>query len=396
MMATFRELFEKYMGENASAEELIQLQQYIQDEKNDALLNELLAEAFTDGAVPMAGDYSLEEVFRQLKERAADPDRAKEGAPRVVRLRRWRRLKYAAAIILLVGTGATVDYVVHRYKKEEQPRPSLAVHRDADIGPGKDQAVLTLADGKKVILDSTVKGSITNQGGTAVSNVNGRICYQPAGGAQEIVYNTMTTARGNQYQMLLPDGTRVWLNAASSLRFPTAFSGPVRKVELTGEGYFAVARDARHPFIVSLHHSEVKVLGTEFNIMAYSDGPATQTTLVEGRVAIRSGTQEMTIEPGKMATVDTSDGRIDLQEADVDEVTAWRYGQLSFNHVDLRTIMRQISRWYNVDVHYEGKIPDKRFGGVVDRNVNLSIILDFLQKNGVHSRREGDQITILP
>lgn len=388
MKTDFRELFEKYMGGNISPDELVELKQRIRDIRNNDVLDGLLAEAFTDKAIPVTEDYTLEEVFQQLMDKAREADR-----PETItaRLPRFRWLRYAAAAVLLLSAGAVLDYGLHRHKQKE---PIAVRPPHTDIGPGKDQAILTLAGGKEVVLDSTAKGTISNQGGTSVNNINGRISYKAGSGVKEILYNTVTTARGNQYQLVLPDGTKVWLNASSSVRFPTAFTGAERRVQMTGEGYFAVAKDARHPFIVDFNHTEVKVLGTEFNIMAYSDETADQTTLVEGRIGVGNGSEERILEPGKAALV--RDGHIIVQQPDIDDVTAWKYGLISFNHVNLHTVMRQISRWYNVDVRYQGEVPDRKFGGVIDRKVNLSVILDFLQSMGVHYRLDGNAITLTP
>lgn len=330
-------------------------------------------------------------------------------------MRPWRR--WAAAALVLLAAGSIL------YLAKEHQEPLMAVRQPKlDIKPGGNRATLTLADGTTIDLESAGKGMLTRQGSALVQKTDsGQLAYAPetagpagaegikgAAGAtgspgasgsegtkqDSILYNMISTPRGGQYQVVLPDGTKVWLNAASSLRFPTAFTGKERQVELTGEGYFAVAKDTRRPFVVSFNHMEVQVLGTGFDIMAYSDEPVTQTTLAEGSIRLVNGPAHTLLEPNKTATV--ADGSIKVTQADVQQVTAWMSGEWSFNDVEIPVIMRQLCRWYDVDVSYQGKIPEGTVGGVLSRNVNLSTVLKFLQSTGIHLRQDGRKITILP
>ncbi|HEX9510307.1 MAG TPA: FecR domain-containing protein [Puia sp.] len=343
---------------------------------------------------------STSEPFKNDNHTQAFPERALSFPGK-----KWLVYAAAAAIFFLFIGGGIIFY----WRQSPKPSP-IAAKKEVypGITPGKDQAVLTLADGRKILLDSSSKGTIANQGGTEVVNARGRLKYDKSDEnakstgsakgdaiANDVVYNTVETGRGNQYQLVLPDGSKVWLNAASSLHYPTSFTGNQRKVVLTGEGYFSIVKNVKKPFIVSFNNTDVKVLGTEFNVMAYSDEPGgTRTTLISGSVSINSGRQQMKLEPGKIAIVDDESIKIKSNE-DIEQVIAWKNGQISLNNADLKMVMRQISRWYDVDVRYEGVVARKHFGGLVDRNVNLSAVLDFLAENGVHTKIKGREITVL-
>src|SRR5258708_27099877 len=260
--------------------------------------------------------------------------------------KKWGVIVAAAAIFCLFIGGGIIFY----WRQSPKPSP-IAAKKEVypGITPGKDQAVLTLADGRKILLDSSSKGTIANQGGTEVVNARGRLKYDKSDEnakstgsakgdaiANDVVYNTVETGRGNQYQLVLPDGSKVWLNAASSLHYPTSFTGNQRKVVLTGEGYFSIVKNVKKPFIVSFNNTDVKVLGTEFNVMAYSDEPGgTRTTLISGSVSINSGRQQMKLEPGKIAIVDDESIKIKSNE-DIEQVIAWKNGQISLNNADLK------------------------------------------------------------
>jgi transmembrane sensor len=310
---------------------------------------------------------------------------------RIARLapgRKW----VAAAIVLVLAAGGYYLYAVRDYSSGHAPAIMAS-----DILPGGNRATLTVAGGQVIVLDSASNGAVTVQGNTAVvKTAGGKLVYRPAAHAADVipVFNTLSTPKGGQYQLTLPDGTRVRLNAASSLRFPTAFTGGQRNVELSGEAYFQVAADKRRPFAVSLGSMQVQVLGTEFDVMAYPDEPAARTTLVSGSVRLVDGAAHTILDPGK--TAEWRDQGFQLIPADVQQVTAWRYGEWSFNRLDIREIMRQLARWYDIEVDYEGKVPDKAFGGVIHRDVNLSTVLKFLKINGIHFRQDGRRITLLP
>jgi ferric-dicitrate binding protein FerR (iron transport regulator) len=302
--------------------------------------------------------------------------------------RRWYFAAAAIFMVMLIG--------IYTVKTTGKAAPGIQASTIITGAPGTNKAVLTLANGKQVILDNAANGNIATEAGATIIKLDkGLVAYRDsAHQSNEISYNTITTPRGGQYQLILPDGSHAWLNAASSLRFPAVFDGPERKVELTGEGYFEVMHDAAHPFIVSFNNTEVKVLGTEFNIMAYDDEAATQTTLVRGSIRLSKGDRQTLLQPGNMA-VATNQG-VKVQEADIEQATAWKNGMLSLENADLATVLRQVSRWYDVNIHYQTNVPEKRFFGLINRNVNLSTILEFLQKNDVHIKQEGRDLIVLP
>ena len=340
------------------------------------------------------------ELFASIQDRIINYEEQSRSIPATISLkplankRRWLYYPAAAAILIAVLIGT---YFLADRRSSVQP---IAATTTPAIPPGSNKAVLTLANGQQLLLDDAKQGNIASQNGVKIIKLDsGLLAYHDAAAAGgQTLYNTITTPRGGQYQLVLPDGTHAWLNAASSLRFPISFNGPERKVELTGEGYFAVARDAAHPFIVSFKHTQVEVLGTEFNIMAYDDEPATQTTLVSGSVRLANGAQLTLLQPGKMALVATAQPRQPVQviTADVEQVTAWKNGKLSLANADLAAVMRQLSRWYDINVHYAGAVPDKHFFGSINRNVYLASILAFLKNNGIRVTQEGRDITILP
>ena len=310
-----------------------------------------------------------------------------------VRNRRW--LYYGAAAAILIAAATASRLFIHK-----KPAAISGVAGAIPIPPATNKAILTLASGQQILLDDAGQGAVASQGSIKIIKINkGVLAYRgSATGSRPAEYNTIATPRGGQYELLLPDGTHAWLNAASSLRFPVSFAGKERKVTLTGEGYFAVAPDAAHPFVVSFDNTDITVLGTEFNIKAYDEEPVTQSTLVSGRIRLTRGAQSVLPEAGKMAITARGDQQEPVQviAADIEQVTAWKNGKMALTNANLVTLMREVSRWYDVDVHYTGAVPDKHFFGLVNRNVYLNTILGFLRKNGVRVQQEGRHITIFP
>lgn len=296
------------------------------------------------------------------------------------------RAASAAAILLFIGFGA---YFFSLRGEQEPASPEIAKITDAK--PGGNKAVLTLADGSKIILDHINNGILVNQGNVVISkSVDGQLIYDASGVASgndlKTGFNTITTPRGGQYQVVLPDGSKVWLNSASSIYFPTAFSGDERNVRVTGEAYFEVVKNQGIAFNVLANGTTIKVLGTHFNIMAYSDESSLKTTLLEGSVRVVSGKSATLIKPGEQAEV--TDGNIAVGSADIEEAVAWKNGYFYFKKTDIKSVMRQLSRWYDVDVEYKGHIPETAFSGKMYRNVNASKLLDILSYFKVNFRLE--------
>ena len=253
------------------------------------------------------------------------------------------------------------------------------------------------------ILDSAADGSLAQQGGVKVIKLGGQLAYQQADNTTEILWNTITTPKGGQYQLVLADGSKVWLNAASSLRFPTVFQGNERKVELTGEGYFEISSQVmagvqkKLPFIVAVGDMSVEVTGTHFNINSYGDEPSVKTTLLEGKVSVRKGENMMPLNPGQQAII--SQGRDNIQvtkDVDMEEVMAWKNGRFMFNNADVETIMRQAARWYDVDVVFKGNISET-FSGNPPRSEYISKLLNVMEATGkVDFEINGRQIIVKP
>lgn len=265
----------------------------------------------------------------------------------------------------------------------------------AAIQPGREGAILTLADGSQLELDSLGNGTVALQNGTTVRMQNGQLQYEDDGSSAAPAQNTMYTPRGRQFRIVLPDGTRVWLNAASSITYPTAFSGAERLVTLEGEAYFEVAKNEKQPFRVHLREgTSIKVLGTHFNVNAYPDEQTIRTTLLEGAVAVASGSSEVRIRPGEAAA--GAPGRpMQVTNADVQEAVAWKNGLFAFTNADIRQVMRSMARWYDVDVVFAGKATEDGFTGNIPSNVPLSQFLQLLELNDIPVKLEGRTITVL-
>jgi hypothetical protein len=299
----------------------------------------------------------------------------------------------AAAIVIFALAGTFYFYNRHN-RQQVQVAENKAFK--TDIAPGGNKAVLTLANGANVILNNAKNGHISNQGGTSILKQDSLISYKALAGANatEVSYNTITIPKGGQYQLILADGTKVWLNAASSLRFPTAFTGKDRTVELTGEAYFEVAKNKDKPFNVKTISQTVQVLGTHFNINAYSNEANVKTTLLEGSVTVSSPNASVMISPGQQAVLGKN-GTFEVKhDLDTDETVAWKNGIFQFKEADIQTVMRQISRWYDIDVSFKGKIPTDLYGGKISRNVNLSQVLKILELSGVNFTIEGRTIIV--
>ncbi|WP_295123212.1 FecR family protein [uncultured Chitinophaga sp.] len=319
---------------------------------------------------------------------------------RIQPVRRW--VWAAASVALLVA--ATGGYLLLT-KEKTVSTPTSIVKTQTDILPGKTGAVLTLADGSQVVLDSMGNGVIGTQNGTQLTLKNGELAYDNAGaGAAAVVYNNLVTPNGRQFQLVLPDGTKVWLNAASSLRYPTAFSGKTREVAVTGEVYFEVAQNANQPFIIDIdNRAHIQVLGTSFNVNAYDNEANIKTTLVDGSVKVFAGGPAkdgafVVLQPGQQAhiTDEAKDAIRVVNRADVDKAVAWKSGIFNFNNSSLEEVMRQVARWYDIEVVYENTVPDIRFGGKLSNDVSLTGLLQSLKESEVNFRIEGRRLIVMP
>lgn len=391
-------LFRRYLDDRCTLAEIKQLLQYFNAGENEQLLRTLIqkeSEKIEDVVDEEDHFTLLNATFSKIKNAIAVEQQTSR-IPLYKKL--WFRASAAAVLMFLIAAPA---FFLLRVKKENQVVAKEKFATAKDLPPGRNNAVLTLANGTRIVLDSASNGALAQQGNIKVFKLNGEIAYQSAGEMKngKPVYNTITTGKGNEYQLILSDGSKVWLNAASSIHFPAYFSGNERKVAITGEAYFEVVHDRSRPFKVEFSNAtgekgQVEVLGTHFDINAYPDEKDIKTTLLEGSVKISKSNKIQMLSPGEQAII-RSDEITLKKDVDVAQITAWKDGYFLFNNTDIQTIMRQVARWYDVDVNFEGKIPSDGFTGKISRNVPLSKILKVLELNDVSTRTEGRTVTII-
>ncbi len=391
----FNRLFEKWLLQQMTDEELNAFLSAATEPQYRSLIEEALDKEFRndrfDGVVSenqrrVAYELLLQQMG-EVKPRSV-----------VYRLNRWKWV--AAAVLILIAVTAVTMWLTHHPARQDQALAKVGKKPADDVLPGGNKAILTLGNGRQIILDST-RGSIVQQGDLKVVNSSGSLAYEGKGDGVE--YHTLSTPRGGQYKLQLPDGTEVWLNAASSIVYPTVFTGNQRNVTITGEAYFEVVHNAKQPFRVHINFTSgdrggdggiIEDLGTRFNINAYTDEKVARTTLLEGSVKITRGTTVQQLAPGEQAVI--KDGIQVVHDADMDQVMAWKNGIFNFNHADLPTVMRQLERWYDIKVQYEGHLPPCSFHGKITRDLNLSQVLRVLQDVDVKFRIEGKTVILTP
>lgn len=314
-----------------------------------------------------------------------------------LRLSSFTRIAVAAGVIGLLITSA---YLYLNSKNTKAPEVAKAKYQQLknDVPPGGNRATLTLADGSIIDLADAQNGALAEQGNSRVIKIGGKLAYNTSSENEvEIVYNIVSTPKGGQYQIELPDGTQVWLNAASSLRFPTSFTGKERRVEImNGEAYFEVAKNKKMPFIVRLNSAEIQVLGTHFNVMAYAEEATVKTTLLEGSIKFVQQQRGLLLKPGEQIQL-SKDGSTKIEsDVDTDQVVAWKNGLFQFDNSDIETVMRQLSRWYDVSVVYSNTNIKHLFVGEMPRSSTLSEILKALELTSrIHFKIDGKKIIVL-
>lgn len=350
-----------------------------------------------DEPPPVIFERIQNEIERQIRQ-----ETGKSASPEITNVipigflhYRWRLVAAVVSFLLVAAT-----YFLIQYGSKRQPLISdTSRHSIKDIPPGRQGAILTLSGGKKVVLDSMGNGVVATQNGVQVILKNGQLAYNPPiKHAGVIIYNTMSTPKGRQFQVMLPDGTQVWLNAESSIHYPTVFAGRERRVEINGEAYFEVVKNSKMPFKVKINgQAEVEVLGTHFNINAYQNEGVVKTTLLEGSVKITTGgLDKAVLQPGQQAQIVSSAKIKIIKDADIEKTMAWKYGVFNFDRAGLEEVMRQLSRWYDIDIVYEKGIPNVEFVGKLDKNVPLSDLLNGLKGFGIHFRIEGNKLVVFP
>lgn len=305
----------------------------------------------------------------------------------------------AASIVLLLGTG------IFYFTKPKEPIIEV-VEKPQEIAPGGNRGILTLSNGKQIVLsDISSKDTIAREGEkeevTIKMDANGVITYTinpdaDVSKADVNSFNTLSTPTGGQYNIILADGTKVYLNTVSSIKYPTRFNGNERIVELEGEAYFEVAKNKSKPFIVKSDTQSIEVLGTHFNVYAYNNEPIVKTTLLEGSVAVTSKNQKAILKPGQQANVADNLNRIVIRKVDTELAIAWKNGRFKFDNADLKTVMKQLERWYGIKVEYRGDVSDVRFSGGTFMNKNLSEVLKVLELSNIKFKVEGKTIIVYP
>jgi hypothetical protein len=389
-----QKLFEKYIRNECSNEEKRELMAFIEQPQNEevlkGLIDDYIANSDTEEELnPEKANLILRRILRRNDAAPVSLASKKNGPGFLFR---------AAAILLFTAIGVYFwKYYQSSDQHAEQPSAALIQKAKDAVIPGGNHATLRRSNGTLFLLDSLKDGSIS-EGSIHIEKRDGMLIYSLSEDknlkTDQVVYNTLTTPAGGQYQVLLPDGSKVWLNAASSLYFPSAFKGNTREVSIQGEAYFEVAHDTHRPFDVKVEGMVVRVLGTHFNINAYKDDSNIRTSLLEGSIRIKTGNISKLLEPGQQGILKTGDGALDVKDADMNQVIAWKNGLFDFTGSDFYTIMHQIGRWYNVDIEFAGEIPRRDFEGKISRKAQLSEILQILELQNLKFEVNGKKIVV--
>lgn len=333
-----------------------------------------------------------ERLFSSILHQIKVEDKGFPGIAKKKTILLWHKWAVAASLVLVLSFIA-----IWRYQAAFLPKNNPGLAAVQEIKPGGNKATLRLANGAIVVLNEANIGQLAKQQNIRITKTGeGKLVYTVVSGpdSHTVAYNTISTPVGGQYQVELPDGTKVWLNAKSSLTFPTAFTGKERKVQMTGEVYFEVAKNAAKPFTVQSGPTDIRVLGTHFNVMAYPDEHAQQTTLLEGSIRISTPQASSLLKPGQQAVLIAGHTFEIKDQVDLERAMAWKNGMFNFKNMDIRDVMRQVSRWYDIDVNFEGRVSNLSYTGTIPRNANLSELLSMLHFTGLHYQLDGNRLTI--
>lgn len=390
-----KKIFSRYLENRCTADEVETLFRYFNTDSetylSQLIANELEQPEFEneDAHLQLLTDQAFERI-KQVIGNQETPIRVNKP------IKLWSRI--AAAALLLLALSITTYFITR--KPVAAPQQFATGHiKQHDIAPGGNKAVLILSNGKQINLTNAQNGQLAKEANAVINKTaDGKVIYQSDEGkpTSGIIYNTLKTPRGGKFDLTLADGTRVWLNAASSITYPSAFSGRERQVEITGEAYFEVVHNAAHPFRVKVAGQIIEDLGTRFNINAYTDEPVIKTTLLEGSIRLSNITGNLTLKPGQQAVIQPNQAITVDPAADLEEAIAWHKDLFKFNDASIETVMRQLSRWYDADVSYEGKIPPRQFSGKLYRNTSAVKLADILSYYQIHFRIEGRKIIVMP
>lgn len=393
----FKNLIDKYLVGSCSSEDIRLLGKLLEQEQYTGWLDTIMEEQLAKNtSIPSDFPEVVDRVKRHVAENISYE--RKHSAVRHL-FSSWR--KVAAAILVLVVASVAI-WMLPRGAKGDNNQTNVKF--SDTIVPGKDGAILTLDNGNQVVLDSLGNGVVATQNGTKILLKNGQVIYNSKPAENGIaVYNTITTPKGRQFRLQLEDGTQVWLNAASSIRYPVVFSGTERNVEVTGEVYFEVAKNAQKPFWVKINDEMyVEVLGTHFNISSYQNEGSVKTTLLEGSVQMISGKDKAILKPGQQGRATRQENNSAgkkikiLNDVNIEKVMAWKNGLFDFQDASLEEVMGQLERWYNIEVVYEKGIPAFEFIGKMGRDLSLEEVLRGLEFSEVHFRIEGRKVIVMP
>ncbi|HEY1163611.1 MAG TPA: sigma-70 family RNA polymerase sigma factor [Chitinophaga sp.] len=386
--AAIRQIREQLLGAGFSMVLIL----YGEDGTEPGLLAQLIEQTATDEVFPMEDRERRLSAILEIDKTISI--HKKTTHPLRISFRRWGWV--AASVLLLLAEGAVVMLAINANRKEQHAQAIIQ-----DIAPGSNKAILTLGNGATIRLDGA-GSQLIQQGAVTVRQAGAQLIYDVRGSNAGLTYNTLATPRGGQFRVQLPDGTLVWLNAASSLRYPTAFDGKERTVEISGEAYFEVAAAAGQPFMVKIGETAaVEVLGTRFNVNAYRDEAGIQTTLLTGavRVVMPNTGAHVLLKPGQQAQIAGSQPEAGIKiigNANIDKIMAWKNGLFNFENAGPQEVMRQLARWYDLQVVYENGVPDMYFEGEMSREMSLSHVLAGLQQTGVRFRiAEGRRLVVL-
>lgn len=380
----YANLMSRQINHGLTPDEQLELNAWLEaDPSNQMVYNGLMEGDAQQSALDFMNSLSVDDAWSKV----SVASEIRQSVPVVKNLSSFRnRLAWAAAAVLVAS------FFIWRTNIDQPAQSSAA---PVEILPGGTKATLTLADGKVISLDGVANGNIAAEGNVQVIKMDGTLQYNASNDDDEVTYNTVQTPRGGKYQLVLSDGSIVWLNAASSLRFPVAFKDMERMVELKGEAYFEVKKGLK-PFKVSLQNgSEIEVKGTAFNVNAYHDEDMLKATLIEGKINFLMQGKTQALVPGQQIRVDNKSLGFQLvDDVATDEEIAWKNDLFIFKGMDVKSIMREISRWYDIDVEYRGKLNPETFSGIVSRKTNLSQVLKIMEEGGVRFEIEGRTIVV--
>lgn len=400
--ARLHSLLHQYFENTINNTDCAELLNYLNDADADEITEVIDEELLNLNNGPEFTNEQSAEVLNRIK---SDPRFANVpvmpygNEAKVIKFYQKSWLKIAVALLVFFTAGVLI--INRKNKLVKTNNHAVANQKPALILPGGKKAILTMGNGKTIVLGNVANGLLAKTGGISVLKTNsGQIVYDASGrntiADKNVTYNTLSTPKGGEYQVVLPDGTKVWLNAASSITYPTVFVGNERRVKLTGEAYFEVAKNKAKPFYVSMNNVQVRVLGTHFNIAAYGDDDQITTTLLEGAVQVTKNKALSLLKPGQQAVIANNSDKIAVSEANIDDAMAWKKGYFIFNDDNITGIMKKVSRWYDVDVQFQGNFDDQNFGGTFHRSKSITELLEYLEKIGkVHFTITGRRITVM-